>query len=129
MESEEWRSGDFDISTKMARSSGSLVVPVPVEAVVGVVDRVSRAMPQLRLKQLSAAGAMFDRRMSVWSWGLRITLTFGQLGPEQTQIWVECKPKVVTNVVDFGQGERDLRALLVAIDDEISSAGRGQAQS
>jgi hypothetical protein len=129
MEPEEWRSGDYAISTKMARSTGSVVLPVPVDVVVGVVDRVSQAMPRLRLKHLSAAGATIDRRMGVWTWGLRITLTFRQLGPDQTQIWAECKPKVVTTLFDYGQGERDLRALLVGIDDEIASAGRGQARS
>jgi hypothetical protein len=129
MEPEEWRSGDYAISTKMARSTGSVVLPVPVDVVVGVVGRVSQATPRLRLKHLSAAGATVDCKMNVWTWGLRITLTFRQLGPDQTQIRAECKPKLVTTLFDYGQGERDLRALLVAIDDEIASAGRGQARS
>jgi hypothetical protein len=131
MESEESRfsDGDYYISTRMARSTGSVVVSVPVEVVVGVVDRVSRAMPRLQLRHLSAAGAAFDCRMNIWTWGQRITLTFGQLGPDQTEIWAECKPKVSTTIIDWGQGKRDLRALLGAIDREISAAGRGQAQS
>ncbi|MDX6263764.1 MAG: hypothetical protein QOH84_5452 [Kribbellaceae bacterium] len=126
MESEEWRSGDYAISTKMARSTGTVVLPVPVDVVVGVVDRVSQAMPRLRLMHLSAAGATVDCKMNIWTWGLRITLSFRQLGPDQTQIWAECKPKLVTTLFDYGQGERDLRALLVAIDDEIASAGLGR---
>jgi hypothetical protein len=131
MEPKELRSGDGDyhISTKMARSTGLVVVPVPVDVVVGVVDRVSHAMPRLRLVHLSAAGATLDRRMNSWTWGQRITLTFRQLGPDQTQLWAECKPKLSTTIIDWGQGKRDLRALLGAIDREITSAGRGQARS
>jgi hypothetical protein len=123
MESVHSRSHDdpYAISTHLARSTGSLVVPVPVTELGQVMDDVPHAFPELRLVSSTATGATFTRRMSFWTWGMRITLDFESLAADRTLIRATSRPKVSTTLLDWGQGARDLAMLLGTIDRSLAA--------
>jgi hypothetical protein len=115
----------YDISTQAARTTGVLIAPVSVDEVVSVVAELTRGLRQPRLVNLSTAGAEFNRRMNLKTWGMRITLRFRPLQSDQTLIWAGCQPKVRSPISDWGQGRSDLLALLTAIDNVTSPDGQG----
>ncbi|WP_328329249.1 hypothetical protein OHA70_05570 [Kribbella sp. NBC_00382] len=123
MESAEPRTDDdpYNISTRAARSTGTLVVPVSVDEMVHVVEDLSQMLDQPRLVSLSATGAEFKRGMSGRTFGLRITLTFSPLDAGQTQVRAACRPKLPTTLWDWGQGATDLTVVLAVIDQLTSS--------
>lgn len=123
------RSDDYDISTRLARSTGVLTVPASVDEVVRAIADLSKIVTWLRPVHLSTAGAEFKRDLNFWTWGLRITLSFRPLGPDRTHISAKAVPKLPTTLFDWGQGARDLRTLLGAIGHHIPSTDRGGGQT
>ncbi|MGC4936480.1 hypothetical protein [Kribbella sp. DT2] len=111
----------YSISTRMARSTGAVTVPVSVGTVVEVVDDLAHVIDEPRLVSLSAERAEFTRKRNAWTWGLRITLSFRALGPERTLIRADCRPKLPTVLWDGGQGATELAMMLGLIDQGISS--------
>lgn len=84
----------YGISTRAARSTGTLTVAASVDEVVRAVEEFSKTIEQPRLVSLSAAGAEFKRSMNLRTWGLRITLRFRSLGSDQTLITAESRPRL-----------------------------------
>jgi hypothetical protein len=111
----------YGISTRIARSTGTLTVAASVDEVVHAVEEFSPTIEQPRLLSLSAAGAEFKRSRNLRTWGLRITLKFRPLGSDQTLITAKTSPRLPTTLTDGGQGEVDLRFLFDLIAVEFSS--------
>ena len=114
------RDGAYGITTRGAYSEAMLTLDLPLGRVVRVVDDASHTLRQPRRTKLSAAGAEFDSSTSFWTWGMRIVLEFQSVAPNRTVITARDEPKVSTTVLDYGQGSRDLRSLLGAIERRAS---------
>lgn len=110
------RDGAYGITTRGAYSEATLTLDLPLDRVVRVVDDASHTLRQPRRTKLSAAGAEFDSSTSFWTWGSRIIFEFQSVAPNRTVITARAEPKLSTMVTDYGQGARDLRALLGAVE-------------
>lgn len=114
------RDGAYGITTQGAYSQASLTLELPVERVVRVVDDASHTIRQPRRTKLSPAGAEFDSSSSLKTWGMRIMLEFHPVARNQTLIAARAEPKLSLTVIDYGQGAKDLRTLLRAIEQRAS---------
>jgi hypothetical protein len=108
--------GAYGITSQSARSEGRLSVDVPVERVARTVREAVEALPRFALVELSGTGAQLRARMNMKTWGERITLRFHPLESARTEIEALCEPRLGTTLVDYGQGAKDLRTLLGAIE-------------
>ena len=108
--------GAYGITSQTARSEGRLSVDVPVEQVVRTVREAVETLPRFTVVELSGTGAQLTARMNMKTWGERITLRFHPLEPARTEIEALCEPRLGTTLVDYGQGAKDLRTLLGAIE-------------
>lgn len=93
---------------------------MPVEQVLRSVRKAVEDLPRYTLVELSGVQAQLTARMNMKSWGERITLRFRPLDPTRTEIQAQCEPRLGTTMVDYGQGAKDLRTLLGAIEQHIS---------
>lgn len=106
----------YGITSQGARSQGRLEMGVPVEQVMRSLREAVEQLPRYTLVELSGVQAQLTARMNMKSWGERITLRFHPLEPTHTQIEAQCEPRLGTTMVDYGQGAKDLRTLLGAIE-------------
>lgn len=87
-----------------------------MEQVLPSLHQVVEDVPRFTLVELSGAQAQLTARMNMKSWGEQITFHFHPLEPARTQIQAQCEPRLGTTMVDYGQGAKDLRTLLGAIE-------------
>ena len=106
----------YGITSQGAHSEGRLEVDMPVEQVLRSLRQVVEDLPRFTLVELSGTQAQLTARMNMKSWGERITLHFHPLDPTRTEIEARCEPRLGTTMVDYGQGAKDLRTLLGAIE-------------
>ena len=78
--------------------------------------QVVEDLTRFTLVELSGTQAQLTARMNMKSWGERITLRFHPLDLTRTEIEARCEPRLGTTMVDYGQGAKDLRTLLGAIE-------------
>ncbi|WIG18792.1 hypothetical protein [Kocuria rosea] len=114
------RDGAYGITTQGATSEASLILELPAERVVRVVDDASHTIRQPRRTKLSLAGAEFDSSSSFKTWGMRIILEFHPVAQNRTLITARAEPKLSLTVIDYGQGAKDLRTLMGAIERRAS---------
>lgn len=114
------RDGAYGITTQGAHSKASLTLDLPVDRVMRVVDDASHTIRQPRRTKLSPAGVEFDSSSSFKTWGMRIILEFRPVSPDRTLIAARAEPKLSLTVIDYGQGAKDLRSLLGAIEQRAS---------
>lgn len=114
------RDGAYGLTTQGAHSEASLTLDLPVERVVRVVDDASHTIRRPQRKKLSPAGAEFDSPSNFKTWGMRIILEYRSITPGRTLITARAEPKLSLTVIDYGQGARDIRTLLGAIERRAS---------
>ena len=118
--------GAYGITSQGARSEGRLSVQAPVEQVMGAVRQAAEALPRFTVVEVSEAGAQLTASMNMKTWGERITLRFRPAAPDRIEIEALCEPRLSTTMVDYGQGAKDLRALLDAIDHQVTASSQLQ---
>lgn len=114
------RDGAYGLTTRGAYSEASLILDLPVERVVRVVDDASHTIRRPRRTKLSPTGAEFDSSSSFKTWGMRIILEYRSIAADRTLIAARAEPKLSVTVIDYGQGAKDLRTLLGAIEQRAS---------
>ncbi|MFI7579823.1 hypothetical protein [Kocuria kalidii] len=119
----------YGITSQGARSQGRLEVDVPVEQVMLNLRETVEQLPRYTLVELSGVQAQLTARMNMKSWGERITLRFHPLDPTRIKIEALCEPRLGTTMVDYGQGAKDLRTVLGAIEQRIPVTGTSRGST
>jgi hypothetical protein len=110
-------------STVRGRSRAQFAVDGGMD-VVAAVQRLPMALPQFRLTRSSGLRAEFARRMNWATWGETVVLDW-QFDMGSALISVQVEPKLSTTVIDWGQGARDIEAIVGYFRRAATSTGVG----
>jgi hypothetical protein len=103
------------VTSAWARATGRLILDLDISRVPEVFQLALARSPRFTIKDLQVNGATISTSMSAFSWGGTTTVQFSVLGPGQSVIDARSEPLMTTNILDFGQGKKDMTLLLTTI--------------
>lgn len=102
---------EFGIHTGNAHASGSISLPASLERTREVIKEAVSDLDHFSLLREGKDQIDIAVRWSLKSWGEVISLRLNRDAQGSTRLVAEVRPKIRTNVVDFGQGGDDLATL------------------
>lgn len=106
---------EFGISSGNAHASGSISLPSSLERTRKAIREAVSDLDHFSLIREGEDQIDISVRWSLKSWGEVVTLKLNREGPESTAVVAEVRPKIRTNVIDFGQGRDDLATLFFEV--------------
>jgi hypothetical protein len=99
------------VSTSRARSSAVFPLQTSATAIPGMLSEITQTSGRFKLKGATGESATLTVGFTWRAWAGEIELHFSEARDGWTRVEAKWRPTVITTVVDYGQGAKDLRQL------------------